>query len=141
MSSFSITASTAPGTTFTSRASLASHYKSDWHRYNLKRKENNMTPVDLLTFNARVAAALALKKEKEEKKERGGKDHLKGDNKISKKQENKEKKAMKEITEEGGNVTNVDVDEGKKTRRETHTYSLSLSFQKKYLTLSNQNKT
>mmetsp|Transcript_8801 Transcript_8801/g.15981 ORF Transcript_8801/g.15981 Transcript_8801/m.15981 type:complete len:409 (+) Transcript_8801:170-1396(+) len=107
MSSFSITASTAPGTTFTSRASLASHYKSDWHRYNLKRKENNMTPVDLPTFNARVAAALALKKEKEEKKERGGKGHLKGDSKISKRQENKEKKAMKEVTEEEG----VDVDE------------------------------
>ncbi|XP_050428656.1 cytoplasmic 60S subunit biogenesis factor ZNF622 [Adelges cooleyi] len=30
------------------------HYKTDWHRYNLKRKIINLLPVDLPTFNSRI---------------------------------------------------------------------------------------
>ncbi|XP_050521086.1 cytoplasmic 60S subunit biogenesis factor ZNF622 [Daktulosphaira vitifoliae] len=30
------------------------HYKTDWHRYNLKRKIINLTPVDKPTFEARI---------------------------------------------------------------------------------------
>ena len=71
-------ATTAPGHTFTSRSDLATHYKSDWHRYNLKRKEAGMPCLDKPTFDKRVAAAKALKAEREERAKRGGSDHLKG---------------------------------------------------------------
>lgn len=30
------------------------HYKTDWHRYNLKRKIINLPPVDQLTFESRI---------------------------------------------------------------------------------------
>jgi hypothetical protein len=50
---------TAPGLIFTTREELQSHYKSDWHRYNLKRKVANMPPIMKVDFEARKAAALA----------------------------------------------------------------------------------
>ncbi|GMI10343.1 hypothetical protein TrLO_g9870 [Triparma laevis f. longispina] len=134
MSSFSITASTAPGTTFTSRDSLALHYKSDWHRYNLKRKENNMACVDKVTFDARVSAALALKAEKAAKAERGGADHLKGDNKSKKKADNLEKKALKEggvgggeegAAAAGGGSVQADVDEDFKIDPRDNLFSMN----------------
>ena len=33
-----LTCHTAPGVSFTTMEELKEHYKSDWHRYNLKRK-------------------------------------------------------------------------------------------------------
>lgn len=82
-----------------------------------------MACVDKVTFDARVSAALALKAEKAAKAERGGADHLKGDNKSKKKADNLEKKALKEGGvggggEEGaaaaaGGSVQADVDEGR----------------------------
>lgn len=83
-----LTSTTAPGKTFSSRSELADHYKSDWHKYNLKRREMNMAMLTFEAFNARLEAALALKKEREVLDERSGKDHLKVDKK-NKKSKNK----------------------------------------------------
>ena len=33
-----LTCHTAPGVAFTTMDELKAHYRSDWHRYNLKRK-------------------------------------------------------------------------------------------------------
>lgn len=84
-----LTSTTAPGKIFSSRSELADHYKSDWHKYNLKRREMNMTMLTYEAFNARLEAALALKKEREMMDERSGKDHLKKDKKKSKKKDKK----------------------------------------------------
>ncbi len=40
-----VTCFTAPGLTFTDRASLHEHYHSEWHRYNLKRKVAGLPPL------------------------------------------------------------------------------------------------
>jgi pre-60S factor REI1 len=86
-----LTSTTAPGKTFSSRSELANHYKSDWHKYNLKRREVNMTMLPYEAFNARLEAALALKKEREMRDERSGKDHLKDHSGASKKKKKNKK--------------------------------------------------
>jgi hypothetical protein len=43
------------GTTFTDKESLTEHYKSDYHRYNLKRKVAGLPPVTKEWFEARKA--------------------------------------------------------------------------------------
>ena len=73
----SLTSTTAPGALFATRSDLQAHYKSDWHRYNLKRRENNLPMLNEQEFNARLEAALALRKEREGREERTGLDHLK----------------------------------------------------------------
>ena len=35
------------------------HYKSDWHRYNLKRKVAELSPVDFKDFTTRAQAQKA----------------------------------------------------------------------------------
>ena len=81
-----LTSTTAPGKVFSSRAELAEHYKSDWHRYNLKRREAGLPLLREADFQARLEAALALRKEREGKEERTGTDHLKK-NKSNKKKD------------------------------------------------------
>jgi hypothetical protein len=71
-----LTSTTAPGKTFSSRAELADHYKSDWHKYNLKRREAGLPLLEEADFLARWEAALAIRKEKEAKSQ-SGTDHLK----------------------------------------------------------------
>jgi len=75
---------TAPGKVFVSRAELAEHYKSDWHKYNLKRREAGLLLLEENDFQARWEAALALKKEKDAKA-KSGKDHIKNPLKEKKK--------------------------------------------------------
>jgi len=41
---------TAPGEVFASREALHEHYKSEWHRYNLKRKVAGIAPVPKAMF-------------------------------------------------------------------------------------------
>ena len=72
-----LTSTTAPGKTFSSRGELADHYKSDWHKYNLKRREAGLPLLREADFEARLEAALALKKEREGREQRTGTDHLK----------------------------------------------------------------
>lgn len=79
-----LTSTTAPGKIFASRSDLAEHYKSDWHKYNLKRREANMAMLTHDEFSARLEAAIALRKEREGMEARSGKDHLKDKNKPNK---------------------------------------------------------
>ncbi len=79
-----LTATTAPGKTFSSRAEIADHYKSDWHKYNLKRREAGLPLLEEADFQTRWEAALALRKEKDSKAQ-AGTDHLKHKRSSSKK--------------------------------------------------------
>lgn len=45
--------STTSGTYFSDKDSLAEHYKSDFHKYNLKRKVTGLPPVTKEWFDAR----------------------------------------------------------------------------------------
>jgi pre-60S factor REI1 len=72
-----LTSTTAPGKTFASRSELADHYKSDWHKYNLKRREAGLALLEEVDFMARWEAALALRKEKDAHAAHSGTDHLK----------------------------------------------------------------
>jgi len=74
-----LTSTTAPNKIFHSREELAQHYKSDWHKYNCKRKEAGLPLLREEDFEARLQAALAVKRERENKQQKEGKDHLKKD--------------------------------------------------------------
>lgn len=84
-----LTSTTAPGKIFLSRSELADHYKSDWHKYNLKRREAGLPLLEEHEFQTRWEAALALRQEKE--KTTTGTDHIKSSNKSSKKHHKKTK--------------------------------------------------
>ena len=55
-----LTSTTAPGKVFTSRTELAAHYKTPWHKYNLKRREAGLPPLLETDFLARLSAAQAV---------------------------------------------------------------------------------
>ena len=86
--SLQLSSTTAPGKIFASRAELAAHYKSDWHRYNLKRREAGLPVLLEMDFEARLAAAKAVRNENA-KKGGSGTDHLKNGKKNKKKQQQK----------------------------------------------------
>lgn len=85
-----LTSTTAPGKIFKSRSELAEHYKSDWHKYNLKRREADLPLLRKEDFEARLEAAIAMRRERENREERTGKDHLKK-GKTNKKKEKRSK--------------------------------------------------
>lgn len=70
-----ITCFTAPGIMLTDRAALHEHYRSEWHRYNLKRKVAGLAPLSKADFDARKAAALAARAE--QARDLGKQDHVK----------------------------------------------------------------
>lgn len=77
---------TAPGVQFASPQALREHYKTDWHRYNLKRKVAGLPPISALSFTKRREAALALRAQSSEPEK--GTSHL-NKSKQSKKQRKK----------------------------------------------------
>ncbi|KAL3910175.1 MAG: hypothetical protein SGARI_002253, partial [Bacillariaceae sp.] len=87
-----LTSTTAPGKVFASRQELADHYKSEWHKYNLKRREAGLALLEKSEFQARWEAALALRQEKEKNSAVSGTDHLKDGKKLTKKQQLKKEK-------------------------------------------------
>lgn len=93
-----LTSTTAPGKIFSSRSELASHYKSDWHKYNLKRRELNMPMLTYEDFTIRFEAAMALRNEREGKEKRNGKDHLKDKNALNRKKNIDETGEEKKLT-------------------------------------------
>lgn len=102
-----LTSTTAPDKIFRSREELAQHYKSDWHKYNCKRKEAGLPLLKEEDFNARLQAALALKREQEGRQRKDGVSHLKdkGKKRISKIQQQEqgaEVTAVEEEEQEGG---------------------------------------
>jgi pre-60S factor REI1 len=93
--SSTLTSTTAPGKEFLSRTELAEHYKSDWHKYNLKRREAGLALLEETDFQARWEAALALRKEKE-RKAHNGTDHIKASKKKNKKSQKQERTSTDE---------------------------------------------
>ena len=49
-----LTATTAPGTTFSSRKDLLEHYKSDYHRYNLQQKLHHKDMISIAAFEQKL---------------------------------------------------------------------------------------
>jgi pre-60S factor REI1 len=95
-----LTSTTAPGKVFASRSEIAEHYKSDWHKYNLKRREAGLPLVEEKEFQIRLEAALAMRKEKEKK---NGTDHIKNINsKKNKKKQQKNKARNERKPNDGG---------------------------------------
>ncbi|GAX13322.1 pre-60S factor REI1 [Fistulifera solaris] len=86
-----LASTTAPGKLFASREELAAHYKSDWHKYNLKRREAGLPMLLEPDFQARLDAALALRQEKET-----GTSHLK---KESKKHFKKKRNGISQVSQ------------------------------------------
>jgi pre-60S factor REI1 len=68
-----LTSTTAPGKLFDSREALAAHYQTSWHKYNLKRRSAGLPALPEADFEARWAAAQAVRNEKKE----AGTNHLK----------------------------------------------------------------
>jgi pre-60S factor REI1 len=60
-----LTCATAPGVEFSSYDDLKQHYKTDWHRYNLKRKVAGLPMVSLDLFERVVNHATALQESAE----------------------------------------------------------------------------
>mmetsp|Transcript_32755 Transcript_32755/g.68640 ORF Transcript_32755/g.68640 Transcript_32755/m.68640 type:complete len:499 (-) Transcript_32755:75-1571(-) len=119
-----LSSTTAPGKTFTSRNDLQQHYKSDWHRYNLKRREAGLPMLNETDFNARLEAAVALRKEREGREERTGVDHRKDKSKGKKEKKNKKQQGKshkrkpafaKNRAEGETNLTNDSVEESEET--------------------------
>ena len=62
-----LTCYTAPGVIFATSQEIKEHYRSDWHRYNLKRKVGGLPPIRKEAFARRLAAALRLQEEAKNK--------------------------------------------------------------------------
>ncbi len=62
-----LTCYTAPGVVFATSQEIKEHYRSDWHRYNLKRKVGGLPPIRKEAFARRLAAALRLQEEAKNK--------------------------------------------------------------------------
>ena len=103
-----LTSTTAPGKTFASRAELAEHYKSDWHKYNLKRREAGLPLLEEADFRARWEAALAMRKEKEAKMH-AGTGHLKNKDKARNKKA-KQKQLQQQQEEQTASTAPVGAD-------------------------------
>jgi len=100
-----LSSTTAPGKVFASRKELADHYKSDWHKYNLKRREAGLPLLLEADFQARLTAALSLRQEDV----RNGTSHLKKGKKQKAKNTNnsnnkKENQIASAANTEGGIV-------------------------------------
>ena len=82
---------TAPGVLFPTREALKAHYSSEWHRYNLKRKEARLPPVVEAEFERRRDEALAAANDVKERKQ----NHLK-ESKLRKKKKEEAKKRKRQ---------------------------------------------
>lgn len=85
---------TAPGKVFASRGELLEHYKSDWHRYNLKRKVAKLPPLSFETFSEIQARAQQRQDSKQSQPKR--RDHVKARNR--KKHADKANKAKRRLS-------------------------------------------
>ena len=89
-----LTCTTAPGVVFPDRAALLAHYKTDWHRYNLKRKSAHMAPIRKEMYERLMAAVAARQQYAEGTAEETAGSHIKADNrdKVAAKRAAKERK-------------------------------------------------
>lgn len=103
-----LTSTTAPNKIFETREELSEHYKSDLHKYNLKRKEAGLPAVTEEEFKARLEAALMLRREELEKNNKKS-DHVKEKNRSKNaKAKNKTGHAMMKESPEEEDDQNVD---------------------------------
>ena len=107
-----LTSTTAPNKYFSSRQALAEHYKSDWHRYNLKRREANLAPVTEEEFQSRLHAALELRKKRLGNNKKNV--HGKGDGHLKDKSKSKQVKQLKQETQKKKSLEDVDTHEDDK---------------------------
>eukprot|EP00854_Cymbomonas_tetramitiformis_P027449 gene27449-33847_t len=63
----SLQCNTAPGVAFASMDDLKAHYKTEWHRYNLKRKAASLPLLSKELFDQMQARSEAAKRVQEEK--------------------------------------------------------------------------
>lgn len=54
-----LTCYTAPGVVFDDEAAMKQHYKSDWHRHNLKRKVAGLPPLSRSAYEERTGGVTA----------------------------------------------------------------------------------
>ena len=93
-----LTSTTAPGKVFASRSELATHYKSPWHKYNLKRREAGLPPLLEGDFQARLQAAQeALAQQQQQSKS--------ADAHLKKGKKHKQKKTKKNAEQPNGSAT------------------------------------
>jgi pre-60S factor REI1 len=119
-----LTSTTAPGKVFTSRAEMTEHYKSDWHRYNLKRREAGLTMLEEAEFKARWEAALAVRREKESN---SGTGHLKNKEKPSKNQQQIQHSKKKIILTSSAKASDVPAEGTADTKGKTIPTALAAS--------------
>ena len=106
---FQLTSTTAPGKVFATRAELANHYKSQWHKYNLKRREAGLPPLLEPDFEARLAAAQDAFAERQDRKKSNANGHLKKNKaKIKKDKKNSNNKKQEQL-ENGAATTSSQV--------------------------------
>mmetsp|Transcript_35355 Transcript_35355/g.56435 ORF Transcript_35355/g.56435 Transcript_35355/m.56435 type:complete len:357 (-) Transcript_35355:2476-3546(-) len=72
---------TAPGVVFGSREELHAHYKSEWHRYNLKRKVAHLPPIPLAMFEK--LELINAERERASKADVKKQDHRKKSNRVT----------------------------------------------------------
>lgn len=72
---------TAPGEVFTTREELHEHYKSEWHKYNLKRKVASLAPIPRAMFEK--LQMIQAEREREKKNVLKGKDHIKHTKRVA----------------------------------------------------------
>src|SRR5262245_2740904 len=66
---------TAPNVVFASREELHEHYKSEWHRYNLRRRAAGLAPIAKEVFDKVRALAASQERQSEQKVKK--QDHVK----------------------------------------------------------------
>ena len=54
-----LTCYTAPGVVFEDETAMKEHYKSEWHRHNLKRKVAGLPPLGYEAYEERTGGAAA----------------------------------------------------------------------------------
>jgi pre-60S factor REI1 len=108
--SLELSSTTAPGKVFESREDIAAHYKSDWHKYNLKRREAGLPLLLETDFLARFEAAKATLRTNEKQ---AGTNHLK-----QQKQGNKNNNVVSAMSGDDKQMTMSKVDAAEDTKEE-----------------------
>lgn len=89
---------TAPNTLFNTREELHEHYKSEWHRYNLRRRAAGLAPIPKDVFDKVRAMAASQEKTLSEKSKK--KDHVASKNRKEEEGEEEEEEDDQEPLEE-----------------------------------------
>ena len=108
-----LTCMSCGGFTASSFEGLREHYKTEWHRHNLKRKVAELAPLTLEEFQERVAAFLGQSTDDRSKKKEhlGKKAREKAQKRACAQQEREEKQRAREAAREAGGMEIEEEDE------------------------------